>query len=240
MSSPARLAEVAALIGDPGRAAMLCALIDGRALTARELAEIAGVTPQTASGHLGQMLTGEILSVIKQGRHRYFRLASPEVAALLESLHLFAGSREPKHKTGPRDPALRALRSCYNHLAGGLAVAMTDRLVARGAIELTEDVGIITANGTDFLNNLGLDLGACSTKSGPQLCRPCLDWSERRAHLAGKLGSALFSFLLEQAWLRRSPDPRGLFVTRRGQTGFRQAFELHVDLAGHLTKEMAA
>lgn len=240
MSSPARLAEVAALIGDPGRAAMLCALVDGRALTACELAGIAGVTPQTASGHLGQLLEGDVLAVVKQGRHRYYRLASPEVASLLESLQVFAGGRNKLPRTGPRDPELRALRSCYNHLAGGLAVALTDRLVERKAIELTEEAGIVTAKGSAFLEDLGLDLGTSTTRSGPRLCRPCLDWSERRAHLAGTLGNALFSFFLDQAWLRRSPEPRGLLVTRRGQAGFRQSFGLHVDLAGRLTQELAA
>ncbi len=104
MTSPARLAEVAALIGDPGRAAMLCALIDGRALTACELASVAGVTPQTASGHLGRLLSGDILSVVKQGRHRYFRIASTEVASLLESLHIFVGGRQEALRTGPRGP----------------------------------------------------------------------------------------------------------------------------------------
>ncbi len=234
MTSPARLAEVAALIGDPGRAAMLTALIDGRALTARELAEIAGVSPQTASGHLGQLLAGEILSVVKQGRHRYFRLASPEVASLLESLHRFAGGMTRRAVTGPRDSALRALRSCYDHLAGGLAVALTDRLVERGVIALDDEAGVITDAGSRFLGGLGLDPAALGGASGPKLCRPCLDWSERRPHLAGRLGTALFHFFLEDTWLKRSREPRSLVVTRQGQAGFARAFDLRVDLLGQL------
>ncbi len=125
-------------------------------------------------------------------------------------------------------------------MAGSLAVAITDRLVERGAIELTEDVGVISTEGTRFLNDLGLDLAGCATKSGPQLCRPCLDWSERRPHLAGQLGSALLGYFLEQSWLQRSKQPRHLTVTRAGQAGFRQAFDLRVDLSGRLTESLAA
>ncbi len=240
MSSPASLAAMAAQIGDPGRAAMLCALVDGRALTASELAAIAGITPQTASGHLRQLQENQLISMVKQGRHRYFRLATSEVADLIEKLQILSGDRRLPPRTGPRDPELRALRSCYNHLAGGLAVALTDRLVDRKIIELTEEAGIITAPGSRALSDLGLDLKSCSTKSGPRLCRPCLDWSERRPHLAGALGTALFRFFLEEAWISRSATPRGLTVTRRGQAGFRQAFSLDVDLAGRLREQAAA
>lgn len=238
MSTPARLAQVASLIGDTGRAAMLSALIDGRALTARELAGVAGVSPQTASGHLGQLLDGEILAVVKQGRHRYYRLASPAVADLLEGLERFAGGRSAGPRTGPRDPALRSLRSCYDHLAGGLAVALADRLVELGALTLTEEAGLISEEGTVFLTGLGLDPAACGGSPGPRFCRPCLDWSERRPHLAGRLGRALFHHFLEEGWLVRSREPRCLQVTRPGQSGFARVFDLKVDLSGRLMTEL--
>ncbi|GAB5470190.1 MAG: winged helix-turn-helix domain-containing protein [Rhodospirillales bacterium] len=228
MTSPARVARIAALLGDPGRSAMLFALVDGRALTARELAEVAGVTPQTASGHLGQLLDGQVVSVTSQGRHRYYRLAGPEAAGLLESLMQFSGAdaeRPGRRLTvGPRDPALRAYRSCYDHLAGGLAVALADRLVAQGRIELSEDGGFVTEAGVAFFGELGLDLAVPRKRTSRPLCRPCLDWSERRPHLAGRLGAALLDFYLQRRWLRRSEVPRCLTLTRAGEAGFKRVF----------------
>ncbi len=233
MSTPARVAEIGALVGDPGRAAMLYAVVDGRALTACELANVAGVTPQTASGHLGRLIEGKAMAVTKQGRHRYYRLASPEVAHLLESLMQFSAmTAPPKVRTGPRDPALKAFRSCYDHLAGGLAVAVADRLVERGQIELAEDGGLITDAGQSFFAELGIDLSSGEKKSSRPLCRPCLDWSERRPHLAGRLGAQLMNFYLQQRWFRRAERPRTLSLTRAGEAGFKQAFGLDVRRSG--------
>jgi DNA-binding transcriptional ArsR family regulator len=215
MPSPAALAETAALIGDPARAAMLAALLDGRALTAGELAGIAGVTPQTASGHLSRLATAGLLAVARQGRHRYHRLASPAVARVLENLSLLAAA--PKRlATGPRDAQMRLARTCYDHLAGRLAVALADALVERGEIELTPEAGAVTERGEALLARLGI---APVPRRGRLLCRPCLDWSERRPHLAGVLGAALCARCFELGWIRRREGGRTIEITPPGWRG---------------------
>jgi DNA-binding transcriptional ArsR family regulator len=227
MPTNAALAETAALIGEPARAAMLAALLDGRALTAGELAEAAGITPQTASGHLGKLTEARLLAMARQGRHRYHRLASPAVARLIESLlDVAATSARRPVATGPRDAALRRARTCYDHLAGRLAVAIADAMAARGQIELTPDGGAVTAAGQDFLAGLGVaGLGAAGAPArGRLFCRPCLDWSERRPHVAGVLGAALCTRCFELGWIRRKAGGRALEITPPGWRGFAEAF----------------
>jgi len=224
VSSPMRIAEIAADLGDAGRTAMLCALLDGRALTARELAEVAGVTPQTASGHLRRLTEAGLLAVTSQGRHRYYRLASAEVAGLLEDLMRYAGGRA-RPRTGPRDPALRAIRSCYDHLAGRLAVGVADRLLQEGFVELSEEGGLVTDRGHAFLAGIGISLDPVG-RSGRPLCRPCLDWSERRPHLAGRLGAGLLAFYRREGWLGPAERPRLFRLTRAGERGFARVFGL--------------
>src|SRR5262249_31287235 len=192
MASKAMFAAVASLVGDPARAGMLHALMDGRALTASELARVAGVTAQTASGHLARMTEIGLLRVEKQGRHRYHRLASPAVAHMMESIMQVASDLEPvrpRLSVGPRDAALRAARTCYDHLAGRLGVALADAMTERGYVELGTDGGVVTDAGLAFLERIGIDADALSAHRGKRgariMCRPCLDWSERRAHLAG-------------------------------------------------------
>jgi DNA-binding transcriptional ArsR family regulator len=231
MASNAMFAEVAALAGDPARAGMLHALMDGRALTASELAHVAGITPQTASGHLTRMTAIGLLSVEKQGRHRYHRVATPGVAHMLESIMQVASDLEPNRKRlifGPRDAALRRARTCYDHLAGQLGVALTDALVGLGHAELASDAGIVTESGVEFLGRIGIDLEAvCALnvrKSGRVLCRPCLDWSERRPHLAGAVGAALCDHSFEKGWIRRVDGTRAVMITPKGQRVFREQF----------------
>ena len=230
MASNAMFAEVAALAGDPARAGMLHALMDGRALTASELARVAGITPQTASGHLTRMTAIGLLSVEKQGRHRYHRLATPTVAHMLESIMQVASDLEPSRKgftVGPRDAALRRARTCYDHLAGQLGVALADALVAQGHAELTGDAGIVTDTGVEFLGRIGIDLESIALRvkrSGRVLCRPCLDWSERRPHLAGAVGAALCAHSFEKGWIRRSDGTRAVTITPKGQRIFREQF----------------
>lgn len=228
MASNAAFAEVANLAGDPARAGMLHALMDGRALTATELARVAGITPQTASGHLTQLTAGGLLSVEKQGRHRYHRLASPAVARMLESIMQVAADAAPRKTTfvGPRDVALRAARTCYDHLAGHLGVALADALITRGDIELNADAGIVTKSGAALFDRLGIDLGVRGKRKGRMMCRPCLDWSERRPHLAGAVGAALCRHCLSEGWIKHIDGTRAVAVTVKGQRNFREIFGL--------------
>ncbi len=234
MASNARFAEVAALAGDPARAGMLHALMDGRALTASELARVAGITPQTASSHISRMSAAGLLSVEKQGRHRYHRLASPAVAQMMESIMQVAsdlGMARLPLCVGPRDAALRAARTCYDHLAGRLGVALADALVAGGYAELDSDAGVITEPGLALLARIGIDVAALTARNrrGRRiLCRPCLDWSERRAHLAGAVGAALCAHSLDNGWIRRIEGTRAVAVTPKGERVFRE--ELRVRL----------
>ena len=234
MVSTAAFAETASLVGDPARANMLAALMDGRALTAAELARAASVAPQTASGHLARLTGAGLLAVEKQGRHRYHRLASPGVARMLEGIMAVAEegpaavrARRPV-VIGPRDTAMRAARTCYDHLAGRLAVAMADAMVERGHIELSPDGGAVTPDGMAFLRAFGIELEAAEARvarhGGRVFCRPCLDWSERRPHVAGAVGAALCGRCFALGWVRRIDGTRALAVTSKGRQGIRQSF----------------
>jgi DNA-binding transcriptional ArsR family regulator len=231
MTSNALFAEIAALSGDPARASMLHALLDGRALTATELAKVAGIMPQTASAHLARMTTAGLLSVEKQGRHRYHRLATPSVAHMMESIMQVAAELEPNRKRlalGPRDAALRKARTCYDHFAGQLGVALADALVGHGHVELTSDAGILTDSGLTFLGEIGIDtepmLARRTKRSGRVLCRPCLDWSERRPHLAGTVGAAICAHSMDKGWTRQLDKTRAVLITPKGERIFREKF----------------
>lgn len=223
-----RMAEIGLLIGEPARAAMLDALMDGRALTAGELAGVAGITPQTASGHLARLAEANLLAVERQGRHRYHRLASTEVAELIESVTRIAALTLPssvrRPVTGPRDAQMRLARTCYDHLAGGLGVAVTDALVARDVIAFDDGAGIVTPDGMDRLAALGITVDGPPKRSARPLCRPCLDWSERRPHLAGRLGAAVCSHFIDQHWVTRVNGSRALRITPKGQQALRERF----------------
>jgi len=231
MASTAKFAAVASLVGDPARAGILHALMDGRALTASELARVAGVTPQTASGHLARMVDAGLLSVWKQGRHRYHRIASQGVAQMMESIMLVASDLEAARRpifVGPRDEALRAARTCYDHLAGRLGVGLADALTAGGHTVLSDDGGLVTDAGFELFDRLGIDLepllASRHKRSARILCRPCLDWSERRPHLAGAFGAALCAHSLANGWIRRTEGSRAVTVTPKGQRIFREEF----------------
>jgi DNA-binding transcriptional ArsR family regulator len=227
----ASVAAIAALVGDPARLAMMQALMDGRALTAAELAGVAGVTPQTASGHLGQLTAAGLLAVEKQGRHRYHRLAGAPVARMLEGLMQVAAETAPaparRIATGPRDAALRTARTCYDHIAGRLGVALADALTGKGYVELAEDGGLVTERGHAFLRELGVsgDEAAATSRARP-FCRPCLDWSERRPHLAGRLGAALCAHCLAAGWVRRREGSRALDITPPGRQALHRFFAI--------------
>lgn len=218
------IARIAALIGDPARANILTALMSGRALTATELAAEAGVTPQTASAHLAKLQAGGLLSLRKQGRHKYAALAGAEVASLLESLMgLAAKSGHLRNRPGPKDARLRHARVCYNHLAGSMGVQMYDALHRMGHLAATGDTLALTPSGRDFTTALGVDLTALEARKTP-LCRECLDWSERRSHLAGSLGRAFLARFETLGWAKRLPDSRVIEFTKTGAAAFGQTF----------------
>lgn len=214
------LAETAALVGDPARAAMLTTLLDGRAFTAGELARAAGVSAPTASGHLARLLDGGMVAVVPHGRHRYYRLAGGEIAASLEALLATTAFRLEARaalRPGPRDPALRSARLCYDHLAGRLGVALFDAMATRGLLE-THSGGVrLTTAGRDLLADIGV---AARLTAGSDHCRPCLDWSERRSHLAGAAATALCSLALDRGWVRRTAGTRAVRVTPAGAGAF--------------------
>ncbi|MCX8255131.1 putative HTH-type transcriptional regulator YdfF [Beijerinckiaceae bacterium RH AL1] len=227
-----KIAQVAQLVGDPARANMLARLMDGRALTAMELAEVAGVSPQTTSGHLAKLQGTGLLSVARQGRHRYFRLASADIARLLEAIMVVApATAAPKAGVpagGRRDAdKLREARTCYDHLAGRVAVAVADSLAARSCLDLTPDGGDVTPRGLAFFEEAGITLPTASRRRA--YCRPCLDWSERRPHIAGAVGAAILSHALDRGWLRRLKETRALDLTPVGRRAFADTFGVRLD-----------
>jgi DNA-binding transcriptional ArsR family regulator len=216
------IASVAALLGDPARANILSALMDGRALTVSELAEAAGVTIQTASGHLSKLGAANLLTAEKQGRHRYFRLSGPDVAQVLEALMgLAQRTGATRVRTGPRHAALRAARVCYDHLAGERGVELLNGARQRDYIAGDEQL-VLTDRGRAFVGEFGIDLARLEKGRRP-VCRACLDWSERRSHLGGALGAAILSRLLEKGWARRDAG-RVVTFTCEGLGEFRSIF----------------
>jgi DNA-binding transcriptional ArsR family regulator len=209
------IARIAALIGEPARTAMLLELMDDRALT-----------PQTASKHLSLLVEGGLLTVVQSGRHRYHRLNSPDVAKLLEGIMQLStrphSLAQRKHITGPKEADMRRARTCYDHIAGRLGVAIADTLLEQGAVSFDGDSAQVNGQANVALAGLGMTLDAAlpststRTKGKPIYCRPCLDWSERRHHLAGRLGSLICSHCLSQGWLRRQAKSRALDITPEG------------------------
>lgn len=228
MASGNTIAEAAALIGDVARANILSALMDGRALTAGELTWHAGVSASTASGHLAKLAEAKLIAMEKQGRHRYYRLASPEVAHALEALMAVAAVGPKRHRpVGPKDEALRTARTCYDHMAGRLGIALAESLCEHDYIVLSDGSGVVTTKGRRFLADFGIDLDA--PKSSRPFCRTCLDWSERRPHLAGQLGANLLDRSLGLGWIARVPNSRALKITAAGRRGFSAKFRLRLD-----------
>jgi DNA-binding transcriptional ArsR family regulator len=232
MSSIASLAEIGTLVGEPTRTAMLVALMEGRALTAGELARVSGVTPPTASGHLSRLVERGLLALTVQGRRRYFRLASPATAQMIEHMMGVAGIAEAARRSrpvvsGPSDKALRRARRCYDHLAGTVAVELAAFLARSGYLDLAADMAIMTEEGIAFLEQLGVDVSGCSSKGHQRaFCRPCMDWSERRPHLAGAIGRSLLQFFIDRHWMRRSLDSRAVSITPIGIIALERHFAI--------------
>jgi DNA-binding transcriptional ArsR family regulator len=219
---------LSALVGDPARANILTALMGGQALTANELACEAGVTAQTASGHLARLLDGGLLAVERQGRHRYYRLAGPDVAAALEALMtLVSQSNARRTRSGPKDPALRRARVCYDHLAGEQGVALFARLCDSAIITLSGGGIDVTQGGISHLAEFGVDVNLLRLAKRP-VCRTCLDWSERTSHLAGALGAALLERIFASGWAVREPGTRIVQFTPAGEEAFNELFRVNM------------
>jgi DNA-binding transcriptional ArsR family regulator len=224
MSDGPNIARIAALIGDPARAEMLTALMADRALTATELAGIAGVTKQTVSAHLARMREAQLIAVEAQGRHRYFRLADRDVARLLESLMGVAfRTGSLRLRSSPREPALRKARVCYDHLAGELAVWAYEALLARRVFRSDAEGFELTRAGAAWFVDFGVDVSGLRTQRR-SLCRPCLDWGERRHHLGGALGSALLQRFYALRWGKAQKDSRVVIFTPAGESELRRLF----------------
>lgn len=227
MVAAANLVEVAALVGDTGRATMLAALMGGRALTGNELGRLAGLGKSTASEHLGKLAAAGLVAATSQGRFKYYRISSQRVAAMLESMITVAAIDVPaRHQ--PRSAANEALclaRTCYDHLAGRLGVALADAMVAEGHLVLADDGGELTPKGQEFLSSFGASLTARRAK-GRIYCKPCLDWSERRYHVAGHVGAEICRRCFELKWIERQLGTRAVAVTAAGRRGLLSAFNL--------------
>jgi DNA-binding transcriptional ArsR family regulator len=226
MKDGPNIARVAALVGERARADILTALVAGKALTATELAAEASVTKQTASAHLAKLVDANLVAVQSQGRHRYFQLAAPDVAQLLETLMGVAyRTGALRVRPGPREPALRRARVCYDHLAGEMGVSVFDALL-RGKLLRNGGAEVeLTPKGRRFFEAFGIDLEAAAGSRRP-LCKTCLDWSVRRHHLAGGLGAALLARCFELGWAKRAEGSRVVQLSPRGEKALRERFGL--------------
>jgi DNA-binding transcriptional ArsR family regulator len=219
------IAAIAAMVGDPARANMLTALLDGAALTASELALEASVTKQTASSHLAKLVDGGLVAVEAQGRHRYYRLADADVAGLLETLMgVAARAKALRTRPGPREPAMRRARLCYDHLAGELGVALFDAFLKnKWMLPGPEKTYALTKLGRVKVSTFGVDIADIERGARP-LCRACLDWSVRRHHLAGALGAAILDQVFERGWASQKRASRVLEFTPIGEAGLKRVF----------------
>ena len=224
MSDGPNLTRIASAIGDPVRAEMLTALMAGRALTATELATHAGITKQTGSTHLRRLLDARLISMHAQGRHRYFAIANESVAELIERMTgIAADAATVRLHTGPREPALRKARVCYDHLAGELAVSMYERFAQARWLRFEHEALTLTSDGENAIANFGIDLERVRTQRRA-LCRVCMDWSERRNHLAGALGAAILDRIVDRGWAKRERASRLIKFKPSGERAFRAAF----------------
>jgi DNA-binding transcriptional ArsR family regulator len=211
------IASIAALIADPTRAAMITLLMDGKAYTATELAMEGEVTPSTASSHLTKLHSGGLIALSKQGRHRYFRISGPDVAAMIEGLMTLAPTGKRRGRlTGTTNEEIRRSRICYDHLAGEVAVQLLENLREKQFISGEDQVMSLTKSGQEWFGQIGIDLAALRSKRR-RLCRACLDWSERRTHLAGALGAAILERLFTLGYAKREVGSRVVILSPQGE-----------------------
>lgn len=206
---------------------MLTALLDGRALTATELAYAARITPQTASTHLAKLTEAGLLTPLRHGRHKYFRLASVKVVDMLDAIVAIALGNRPRYRPlSHQAQALSAARICYVHLAGRLSVDLTDFFTSHGYIALSDEAAEVTTPGSRFLKEFGINLSAANSGGG-RFCRFCIDWTERRPHIAGAVGAALTKRYFDLGWIERVKHSRAVMITPSGRHGFLEAFGIN-------------
>lgn len=228
MKANSNVAVIASLVSETSRAAILTVLLDGRFHAASELAYMAGIQPQTASFHLAKMVNANVVAVEKQGRHRYYGIRNQEVAQVMESLLSLAPPVPIKSlRQASEDKALRYARTCYDHLAGSIGVQLTNALLRAGILREDKEGFAVTEDGEDFFASFQIDLEQVKKKRR-SFSHKCLDWSERRHHLAGALGNALLEKLLEVNWVQRLPNTRAIKITSEGKRGFKEVFSLDV------------
>ncbi|MEK5240409.1 helix-turn-helix domain-containing protein [Paenibacillus sp. FSL L8-0470] len=229
MKANSNVAVIASLVSETSRAAILTVLLDGRFHAASELAYMAGIQPQTASFHLAKMVNANVVAVEKQGRHRYYGIRNQEVAQVMESLLSLAPPVPIKSlRQASEDKALRYARTCYDHLAGSIGVQLTNALLRAGILREDKEGFAVTEDGEDFFASFQIDVEQVKKKRR-SFSHKCLDWSERRHHLAGALGSALLEKLLEVNWVQRLPNTRAIKITSEGKRGFKEVFSLDVE-----------
>ncbi|MDN4084507.1 ArsR/SmtB family transcription factor [Paenibacillus polymyxa] len=228
MSTQSNVAMIASLVSEPSRAAILTALLDGRFHTASELAHMAGIKPQTASFHLAKMTEAQVVTVEKQGRHRYYGIQDPEVAQVMESLLSIAPPVPIKSfKQASENEAIRLARTCYDHVAGHLGVQIMSFFMQKGILSEDQDGLHITQQGEIFFADFQINLKNTRQKRR-SFSHKCLDWSERRHHLAGALGSALLDRLFELHWVEHLPTTRAIRITAEGKRGFKEVFSIEI------------
>ncbi|TQR97483.1 ArsR/SmtB family transcription factor [Paenibacillus ottowii] len=228
MSTKSNVAMIASLVSEPSRAAILTALLDGRFHTASELAHMAGIKPQTASFHLAKMTEAQVVTVEKQGRHRYYGIQDPEVAQVMESLLSIAPPVPIKSfKQASENEAIRLARTCYDHIAGYLGVQIMSFFIQKGILSEDQDGLHITQQGEIFFADFQINLKNTRQKRR-SFSHKCLDWSERRHHLAGALGKALLDRLFELHWIEHLPTTRAIRITADGKRGFKEVFEIEI------------
>ncbi|MDF2036881.1 winged helix-turn-helix domain-containing protein [Cytobacillus oceanisediminis] len=229
MNVNSNVAKVASLVSEPSRAAILTVLLDGRYHTVNELAQMARIKPQTASFHLKKMLDAQVVTAEKQGRHRYYGILNQEVAQVMESFLSIAPPVEVKSfHHASEDKAIRLARTCYDHLAGNLGVQLTESLKSKGYITEENDTFSVTEDGKAFFHSMQIDLTSLKNKRR-SFSHKCLDWSERRHHLAGALGNAILEKLLERNWIQRIPKTRAIKITTHGMKGLKETFAIELD-----------
>jgi len=224
----AEITKITSLIGDRVRTTILWSLLDGGAYTAIELAARAGTSSQNISIHISKLLYGNLLTVEKQGRHKYYRLANDEVASAIESLGSLIPINSSPNSISHQDyPPIKKCRTCYDHMAGLLGVAINSFLVKEQFLQHTKQAYIITPKGTDFFTGFGIDLKSLQSNRRI-LAKPCLDWSERKDHLAGSLGAEMLKIILRNGWVRKTENSRALLITSKGENVIYNTFKIKI------------